>query len=87
MLLACSCAAVAGDSKSPVATSGDWEFSLSAGPAWEERQLLGGGRIEIGNEGLLQLDPFGYSNPFAVTGEGPVSTAWRAGLHPCRAVS
>jgi hypothetical protein len=34
LLLACSSAAFAGDAKSPVAAGGDWEFSLSAGPAW-----------------------------------------------------
>lgn len=41
LLLACSCAAIAGDAKSPVAASGDWEFSISAGPAWRQSGTLG----------------------------------------------
>ncbi len=43
ILLAAASAAVAGDAKSPVATStgGDWEFSLSAGPAWRQSGTLG----------------------------------------------
>lgn len=47
-LLLASCAAVsAGDAKSPAATSGDWEFSLSAGPAWRQSgslDFIGGSR-------------------------------------------
>jgi hypothetical protein len=53
--------------------SGGGTIRFSAGPTWEERQLLGSGRIEIGNDSLLQLDPFSYSNPFGTTGAGPVS--------------
>ncbi|NQX02407.1 hypothetical protein HQ447_17250 [bacterium] len=34
LLIASFVSAGAGDSKSPVAAAGDWEFSLSAGPAW-----------------------------------------------------
>lgn len=42
LLLAATSAAVAGDSKSPVpASTGDWEFSLSAGPAWRQSGELG----------------------------------------------
>jgi hypothetical protein len=41
LLLAFPCAAIAGDAKSPVAPSGDWEFSLSAGPAWRQSGTLG----------------------------------------------
>lgn len=40
LLLACSCNAIAGDAKSPIATAGDWEFSLSAGPAWRQSGTL-----------------------------------------------
>lgn len=39
-LLAASAAASAGDAKSPAAPSGDWEFSLSAGPAWRQSGSL-----------------------------------------------
>jgi hypothetical protein len=48
---ACSCsAAIAEDAKTPVATSGDWEFSLSAGPAWHQSGTLdfsGGSRGSV----------------------------------------
>lgn len=41
MYLLASCAAVsAGDAKSPAASSGDWEFTLSAGPAWRQSGTL-----------------------------------------------
>lgn len=41
LLFACSCAAIAGDAESPVAIRGDWEFSVSAGPAWRQSGTLG----------------------------------------------
>ena len=42
LLLAMSSSAIAGDAKSPIPASfGDWEFSLSAGPAWRQSGELG----------------------------------------------
>jgi len=41
LFLASLSAADGGDSKSSVATSGDWEFSISAGPAWRQAGTLG----------------------------------------------
>jgi hypothetical protein len=41
LLFAGSHLATAGDAKSPVAASGDWEFSLSTGPAWRHSGTLG----------------------------------------------
>lgn len=41
LLLAFPFAAIAGDAKSPAPTSGNWEFSLSAGPAWRQSGTLG----------------------------------------------
>ncbi len=64
LLLAASAAALAGDAKSPVpAATGDWEFSLSAGPAWRQSGTLdfsGGSRSAgavipsfVGNDALV----------------------------------
>ncbi len=41
LLFACSHAAIAGDAKSPAVPAGDWEYSLSAGPAWRVSGSLG----------------------------------------------
>jgi hypothetical protein len=71
LLLAFSCAAIAGDAKSPVATRGDWEFSVSAGPAWRQSGTLGftGGSRSAGvvipsfvGDNVLITPPIGAAN-------------------------
>ncbi len=68
LLLACSFVATAGDAKNPVATRGDWEFSLSAGSAWRHSGTLGfrGGSRSAGveipsfvGENILSTPPIG----------------------------
>lgn len=74
LLLATSSAAFAGDAMTPAASVGDWEFSLSAGPAWRRSGsvgLTGGSRSAdsfipsfVGHNALI-TPPFGGEAEFA----------------------
>jgi hypothetical protein len=91
LLLACSCAAIAGDAKSPVATSGDWEFSISAGPAWRQSGTLGfsGGSRSAGvvipsfvGDNVLITPPIGAAGAIGsrTYGDGFVGTDMSTGI-------
>jgi hypothetical protein len=72
LLFAASSAALAGDAKSPVppaSSGGDWEFSLSAGPAWRQSGELGfhGGSRSAG----LPIPPFVGGETLVVPDIGP----------------
>jgi hypothetical protein len=75
LLLAFPCAAIAGDAKSPAVPTGDWEFSLSAGPAWRHSGTLGftGGSRSAGiaipsfvGDNALVTPPIGAADAYAV---------------------
>ncbi len=70
LFAACACA-WAGDAKSPVATAGDWEYSLSAGPAWRRSGTLNftGGSLS----GSAFIPSFVGSNVLIVPPIGPAT--------------
>lgn len=73
LLCAATSTAFAGDSKSPVAPAGDWEFSMSAGPAWRHSGTMGftGGSRSAGiaipsfvGDNVLFIPPIGEEDAY-----------------------